>query len=216
MGALLVGCRHSGIGRLDRWIGGAIHTSAGRFSSLPAILGDRARGEGPGARQKPAPYAAPDESYKGSGASGAVRVRPMSEYERTAADDAEALRLIDRFPLIANVITSMLAPAEVAVRSSTHILTGRYTNPQHSDVPPQFVITLFIDEPTAPMGRITVARDAEVKTFEPKDSDDVGKLLQDLVAGEVFPLLYAMTIDLKAEVVPIPLDPQFGRLEPGE
>ena len=140
----------------------------------------------------------------------------MSEYQPTAVDDAESRRLIGQFGLIANGITSMLAPAEVAVRSTTHILTSRYPNPQHPDVPPQFIITLFIDEPTAPMNRITVARNADVKTFEPKDSDEVEKLLRDLVAGNVFPLLYAITIGLEAIVAPLTVDPQFAILDPGD
>lgn len=112
-------------------------------------------------------------------------------------DQAAFERLLKEYTYIANAVTADLAPVELAIRSSTHILTARQPHPEHPDDPPQMVITLFIDDPFAAIGRVEVARDGElVHSRFLQVPPDVTTFLGELIQGKIIPLKYDITIDL--------------------
>jgi hypothetical protein len=136
--------------------------------------------------------------------------------ERTPEDSA-ALRLLqDHAPLLFNPMVESLAPIELAVRSSTHVLEGTYRRQDAPDAPVQLTITYFIEDPFSSFGVFRVQWDDQCREHRPTSPEDVGEFLASVHAGEFAPLRYDPAIDPGQHAPNVPADLAFGRLLPGD
>lgn len=95
----------------------------------------------------------------------------------------------------------MLAPVEINARTSMHLARARYEGTGKNVDAETVVVTLWLDDPFARLGRLVVNSLGEERELRANDAKEIDLFYADLAEGSLLPLP-SRSIDLRVTQTP--------------